>query len=828
MNYKKLFIVIALSFLQIGISYAQKKLTIEISKSDSPSLVLKVDGGVPIPAEGGELKLAGTSWKLQVVNNNKNKNLQVILRNTVPPNNETTITDTNEHAVDNNVLAGTNFSFAENFSVLIKNGNQEMAPHIIAFSGSPDPSGIQKGGNASGSAIYDAFYLKRGSKPQAKLKILAYYANVEATPAAVQAAYLNNKFLKNELQELAKAGLAQSTLSGLSSMLSSAGGLDVTNIADGLAKFLIKRTKEELNIAFFQNFRDFLNQDKYRDLQTVFPETHRTLDIVGNEIYNYERYIQTLRESFKHDLANLTTNLPSIIDNHPLFFRENPDLAATLLSGVYVAEGLRDKIHPGEILAEFPSTILDSLRPEWKGSIQALQLFSESLRDSAGTNSNYWVTGQELKRTIKDTAVFRIYIGLTYQLAKSKYNGVPFDVLGNISLVKILDKTNAKELHEYQDYVFGFIGKADKLNQMVKTFSKPANDSLALEQYYNYFKSSIDLLEYSTKVGSLPHLESLADLNKRMADYFDIANSTSDLALDINRKNYASAIRNATHIYEVIKVGRSATFVTALEKKSKDLSSLIAATTDATKKADYEKQLAAVNSALPRELESKNVMSKLFTYGSFMASLATASSSDEVAETIEAYALPTGSARIKRETRFNVALNAYLGPNFGVEKIHGVEAGWKGTYGLTTPIGVSISWGHSLFFIPGSEDRWKSGRGGWSSSVFISLIDIGAISSFRFSENDKTTSTDTVTVHQVPKIEWKSLVSPGAFLSIGIPRCPLSINAGFQVGPNLRSISVSPGSSVTTADVSDKMYVRWSISLVVDIPLLNFYTRPRE
>src|SRR5215467_9756672 len=34
-------------------------------------------------------------------------------------------------------------------------------------------------------------------------------------------------------------------------LFSSIGGLDVTNIADGLAQFLIERGKEELNIAFF-------------------------------------------------------------------------------------------------------------------------------------------------------------------------------------------------------------------------------------------------------------------------------------------------------------------------------------------------------------------------------------------------------------------------------------------------------------------------------------------------------------------------------------------------------------------------------------------------
>src|SRR5690606_32703247 len=40
-------------------------------------------------------------------------------------------------------------------------------------------------------------------------------------------------------------------LSPESGVLSSIAGLNVTTFADGLAKFLVKRTKEELNVAFF-------------------------------------------------------------------------------------------------------------------------------------------------------------------------------------------------------------------------------------------------------------------------------------------------------------------------------------------------------------------------------------------------------------------------------------------------------------------------------------------------------------------------------------------------------------------------------------------------
>ncbi|MFK4991204.1 hypothetical protein, partial [Klebsiella pneumoniae] len=77
--------------------------------------------------------------------------------------------------------------------------------------------------------------------------------------------------------------------------------------------------------------------------------------------------IQTLRESFEKDLQNLNTSLPSIIPYHQAFFSAHKELAATLRSGCYIAGSLRDKVHPGDILANYPADYLDSLNPNWKG-----------------------------------------------------------------------------------------------------------------------------------------------------------------------------------------------------------------------------------------------------------------------------------------------------------------------------------------------------------------------------------------------------------------------------------------------------------------------------
>jgi len=188
------------------------------------------------------------------------------------------------------------------------------------------------------------------------------------------------------------AGQQSGVSSLVGSLASSVGGLDVTNIADGLAKFLVKRVKQELTIAFFEKFKTILSDPKFKDMQTVFPQTYQALMLIGDQIYNYQGYIQTLRESFEMDLKALNTNLPTIIDNHQEFFDKpgNRPLAATLRSGCYIAGALRDKTHPGEILRLYPADYLDPLDPAWKGAVQTLQLFSASLQDSAtGPDASY-------------------------------------------------------------------------------------------------------------------------------------------------------------------------------------------------------------------------------------------------------------------------------------------------------------------------------------------------------------------------------------------------------------------------------------------------------
>ncbi len=82
-------------------------------------------------------------------------------------------------------------------------------------------------------------------------------------------------------------------------------GLNVTNFADGLAKFLIERGKQELSMAFFDKMKEEFK--KYPELKTLFPLTFEILEEIEN--HNILTLLQELRDAFAKDLLNGPSNV---------------------------------------------------------------------------------------------------------------------------------------------------------------------------------------------------------------------------------------------------------------------------------------------------------------------------------------------------------------------------------------------------------------------------------------------------------------------------------------------------------------------------------------
>ncbi len=656
------------------------------------------------------------------------------------------------------------------------------------------------------SAYYDALLLKSFINPVTG-KIEAINAEQSKKIKGIFDIYkykrsdASNPFLDPFVDPGAAAGLGG--VSGVYSKLTSGiGGLNVTTIADGLAKFLVERAKEELSISFFQKFKKEL--DKQEELKTLFPNTFLWLQSIDSEIYNYSAYLSTLREAFQKDLSLIIPDLKKAMDlpKYNAFFNEHPKLKVLLNNALLVAQAIHDGKHPGDIIKDLADQdSLNVIDPNLKPAFQTLNLFSQSIRSR--DDDRYWISPDSLKLLFKDETIFKIYLGLIYQ----KADDISFTIDGGDKSLKLI----LKDLHDgftklksnYKIYLETLAFKAEQTEIYLKTIrekNKNLEARAGYQDYYAFYTSSLDLLE---SLSDFPDLKGLP-WTKEKGKYFTIARKAGDLFVDVNQKNYSSGAFNLFLIFqeifekEVVAIDKEKALSEIKSEKKKN-------STDTAKIVRLEKLIN-----LTSDISDQNL--RILKYATFAAQVASAESSDQVKEAITAVSLPAGSASIKRQTPFNISINAYLGTHWGNEYLQsdpaGIsKAGWSSVWGISAPIGIAFSTKINFPF-----------KGG-SASLFTSLIDLGAVASFRL-KNDST--------EQLPEIKLENIFAPGIYFIYGIPKVPISIGYGWQMGPQLRSVNIPDTANPGQFKNELLNGYRWSIFLAVDIPMFNLFTKPKK
>ena len=198
----------------------------------------------------------------------------------------------------------------------------------------------------------------------------------------------------------------------------------------------------------------------------------------------------------------------------------------------------------------------------------------------------------------------------------------------------------------------------------------------------------------------------------------------------------------------------------------------------------------------------KSFIQYLRKYGDFIAGLVDAKTSSEAETMLQQVAGPPSSARAKRKNKLTVGLNAFVGANYGWETWEGDELiNNQGNnvdedfnnLAPTMPIGVALSW------LMGSEKPQ-------SFSVFVSLLDVGGLLTFR--PTTEVTGEFDFTI--------KNIFKPGVQLQWNIQNSPFYIGAGVQRGPQFREINGENTSVEAT---------RFSFGCGVDVPLMTLFQR---
>ena len=201
---------------------------------------------------------------------------------------------------------------------------------------------------------------------------------------------------------------------------------------------------------------------------------------------------------------------------------------------------------------------------------------------------------------------------------------------------------------------------------------------------------------------------------------------------------------------------------------------------------------------LSKENQYRRTRKNFLRYGQFLADVSVAESPEEITSAFQNVAVPKGSSLQKRIRRSSVDLNAYFGGTLSHE-ITRDSSGLNSndpinSYGLFVPVGLSFS-------------RQLDEESGFSFSVFLPLIDLGALTAYRTDANDKN-------LEVLPDFTFANVFSPGAHLLLNFPKSPFFVGAGLQLGPNVREF--------TDGSTKNVKGLRYMMTFGIDVPLLTF------
>ncbi|GEM_PF-910260 len=552
------------------------------------------------------------------------------------------------------------------------------------------------------------------------------------------------------------------------------GGSLITNLADGLAIFLVRRTKEELNAAFFDGLRKAM--EKEPTYQALFPATYDLLYIIGTEIYNYKAYIETLREGFINDLKVLPMNVQQYSANS--HFIKKPEYRIALEDLMGTSQMIFDGTAPLDILGFLATSaaMQDSLRwgdiaqPKTRQAMQdvaislrSLQLLATSLTAANGD----WVSPEQVSAQMRDLSHVYLYLGLLWQQGKGLRFSNGADFRGSLGKLEKMTQTPIS----LRNFLVSLAQTGKQLNASYKVLISKADTASSLnEEYWRFAGHFFNFLEQTSSFRQqviLPNwkvvagkqeaqptgVESVAQTDTLERKVFTVLRQIFDLEFNVRQERYTLAVANLTRFLSEV--------------------------------------------LLHEDFKYKQ---KFLKHVNFMANVAEARDSREVAAAIELFALPPGSSRMKKQSEWSVSLNSYGGLAYGLEYDMNAEVNAaisdKDVLSTYAPLGIDLNYG--------------MGNAG-SLSFYAQVIDVGAIFAYRFSNQTS----------QIPELKFQNIVAPGGYLIYGFGNnIPVSFGVGAQLGPNLRKIDDSLGLDVTTTNA-------WRLGAIlsVDIPITHFFTR---
>ncbi len=732
-------------------------------------------------------------------------------------------------------------------AIAIMNANHSinviMIPDAIGYY-TIDPITGERGNGGQTTAL-DASLKKSNNSTDIIKKILKRNANLkdDATDLELQSAYSNNPFLKSLVLPTPVAFNAAKLGDNLAPFITNpssgiSGTTFMKNVANGTADFLIKRANEEISVAVIQRLKTFTAH--YPEFSVLFPRTINLIKPVA--AYDYAKTLNALKSALKEDLDQLPANLPQLY-SIPRYKAIND--RAPVITMIFTASEMLNALHGkkslGQSLHSLDTCKFLSAENNYASFVRVVTLTSDNLRkksltDSADDDLDYISTDEINKITNNQDAnkaeLALYFLGLLYQ----RGNKIPFwtgtqkktavDLLSawasssNTDFAKLLNKI-AETSGKLQELKVELI-KIKEYDQGINQLSWRPFSADRYNTYNQLIIKSLQLCEpfVTGSDSATPFKKEFA----RITTYWpNFSGHTINMIKALGEKEYSLAVDDLSQMLNVVssymdEMKKDDTFkkqtadeaknnatneinaidakITTINSELNKISQLTPVTPqDKTAYYDQQQGLLREKTILAAKLKESKwqeensekfifTLSKVTEYYKLFASLSQAESGKEVEALLESYALPSGSSRIKKVTNFNIAINAFVGGFFARTKT--VGAGFSNEYGLTAPIGFTISHGFN-----------KVG----SLSLFLGVFDIGGIIRYKL-DNDGAYQQD---------VNLAGLVSPSVHLAYGFPfYLPLSFGAGYQW--------TSP---VSTSSNNFNLKPHFNLFLAVDIPMFN-------
>ena len=221
--------------------------------------------------------------------------------------------------------------------------------------------------------------------------------------------------------------------------------------------------------------------------------------------------------------------------------------------------------------------------------------------------------------------------------------------------------------------------------------------------------------------------------------------------------------------------------------------------------------LVMMLNSLKPDIKNEKILVGL-RYASVLSQFGAVENAEQMEGLLESVALPVGSASIKRKSNSNVSLNAYVGIAGGLETAkaaNGSATQVKGSLGISAPIGIGYS------FYTGKRANINSKTQPFipSWTLFASAFDIGNVVNARLGSDTSSLGV----------LKFSHFISLGLSLYFNFRNSPFSAGFGYTYTPSYRDFIAEDKTWKYNADAH-----RLRLSFLVDIPIMNFYTRKND